>query len=212
MKSDSLSLKVYTEIRKNILSNQLLPNTRLKEDEWASKLTVSRIAVREALNRLLGERLVSVGEKGGYFVSGLSQSDVLAIRELREILEMGALTLLIKKNEKSKIAKLEKICDDFTNMFQNGYLGGACEADVRFHETIIEFAENDKLLQLYKLSHIPIFHQQLMKSHELMADYEQTDLEHRNIVNALKQNNLELAKQWLEKHLSRGENAMLQHA
>ena len=61
MKVDSLALKAYNEIRKKILSQQLTANTRLKEDEWAGKIEVSRMAIREALNRLLGEGMVSVG-------------------------------------------------------------------------------------------------------------------------------------------------------
>ena len=51
MKIDSLASKAFLEIRKKILSNQLPPNTRLKEDEWAKKIGVSRMAVREALTR-----------------------------------------------------------------------------------------------------------------------------------------------------------------
>ena len=73
MKIDSLASKAFLEIRKKILSNQLPPNTRLKEDEWAKKVGVSRMAVREALTRLLGEDLVILGERGGYFRSTSSQ-------------------------------------------------------------------------------------------------------------------------------------------
>lgn len=63
MKIDSLASRAFLEIRKKILSNQLQPNTRLKEDEWAKKIRVSRIAIREALTRLLGEDLVVLGGK-----------------------------------------------------------------------------------------------------------------------------------------------------
>jgi DNA-binding GntR family transcriptional regulator len=49
MKTDSLSLKAYTEIRGKILSQQIVANTRLKEDEWAAKINVSRMSIREAL-------------------------------------------------------------------------------------------------------------------------------------------------------------------
>ncbi len=91
MKSDSLALKAYNELRKKILSQQLAPNTRLKEDDWALKVGVSRMAIREALNRLLGEGLLSVGEKGGYFVKPMTVEDVKQIRELREILEFHAI-------------------------------------------------------------------------------------------------------------------------
>lgn len=45
MKVDSLALKAYTEIRKKILSQQLSANKGLKEDEWASKIEVSRMAI-----------------------------------------------------------------------------------------------------------------------------------------------------------------------
>ena len=62
MKIDSLASRAFLEIRKKILSNQLQPNTRLKEDEWAKKIRVSRIAILESLTRLLGEDLVVLGE------------------------------------------------------------------------------------------------------------------------------------------------------
>jgi len=209
MKQDSLSKKAYTEIRRQILSNQLQAKSRIKEDTWATKLGVSRMAVREALNRLLGERLVSFGEKGGYFVTTLSAEDIHTIRELREILEVGAIRLAVKKMTKPQVEKLEKICNDFTAMAKEGYFSGACEADIKFHESIVEFACNDKLMQLYQSSHIPLFHQQLGKTQTLMSDYEQTDVEHRQIVKALKAKKSALAEEWLIKHFARGETAML---
>ena len=54
MKTDSLANKVYSEIRRKILTGQLQPGIRLKEDAWAKRSEVSRVAVREALTRLLG--------------------------------------------------------------------------------------------------------------------------------------------------------------
>lgn len=205
MKNESLSGKVYGEIRRKILSNQLTAGTRLKEDAWAKKIEVSRVAVREALNRLFGENLVEFGEKGGYFVKSMTADDIKAIRELREILELGALRLTFEKIEPKHIEELETICDDFTSMVQRGYLGGACEADVKFHETLILAAKNDKLTQAYNNSNIPLFHQKLGNNQTHMDDYELTDQEHRQIVAALKTKDLALAEQTLSRHLIRGE-------
>jgi DNA-binding GntR family transcriptional regulator len=209
MKDQSLALKVYQEIRKNILTSQLAGATRLKEDAWAKKLNVSRMAVREALTRLLGERLVYVGEKGGYFVASMSATDIRQIRELREILELGALRLVHRAHDPSTIAKLEKICDDFTMMVKSGYLAGAQEADLKFHETLVESTGNNKLLDAYHFSHIPLFHQKLGKTQTGMNDYDDTDREHRQIVKALKGKNLALAEETLIKHFSRGEAYVL---
>ncbi|HZF64680.1 MAG TPA: GntR family transcriptional regulator [Chitinophagaceae bacterium] len=209
MKADSLSLKVYEEIRRKILSNQLPAGTRLKEDVWARKMEVNRMAVRESLTRLLGERLVATGEKGGYFVTALTATDVHQIRELREILEIGALRLIIKKADKKSWEKLEKICEDFTNMVKAGYFNGALEADIKFHETLIECSENKKLLEAYRASHIPLFHQKLGKAQVDLDDYQQTDEEHRKILKAIKKKNFALAEEALIQHFARGEAYVL---
>ena len=202
MKSDSLALKAYTEIRKKILSAQISPKTRLKEDYWATKLNVSRMAIRETLTRLLGEQLVTLGEKGGYFVSSLRPEDVVQIRELREILELGAIRLACEKINKEQILRLEKICKDFTAMVEQGYFAGACEADLKFHETLMECSGNEKLLQTYINSHIPLFHHRLTKSSE--NDYELTDKEHRAIVKALKDKDAAQAEKIMKLHFARG--------
>lgn len=205
MKIDSLANKVYSELRKKILSNQLVSGTRLKEDIWAKRLDVNRMAVREALTRLLGEQLIETGEKGGYFVKSMSVEDVRQIRELREILELGAIRLAIQKIDEKGIQKLEEICNDFTSMVERGYFGGACEADVKFHETLIDTAQNDKLKDIYEISNIPLFHQKLGKSQTHMDDYELTDQEHRQLLKAIKEKDVKLAEETLTKHLLRGE-------
>lgn len=209
MKPDSLSIKSYTEIRKLILSTQLVAGTRLKEDEWAKKIGVSRMAVREALNRLLGEGLVTFGEKGGYFVSAITVENVRQIKELREILEIGALRLLINKITDENLNELQQICDDYTMMLKQGYISGACEADIKFHETLIKSAQNDRLFNIYIASHIPLFHQKLGKSQTSLDDYQQTDTEHRALVAAIKNKNLKLAEDTLKSHFQRGELLML---
>jgi DNA-binding GntR family transcriptional regulator len=204
MKNDSLALKAYTEIRRKILSAQISPKTRLKEDFWARKLSVSRMAIRETLTRLLGEQLVTLGPKGGYFVNSLTPEDIGQIRELREILELGALRLAQEKITRDQIGRLEKICKDFTAMVEQGYYAGACEADLKFHETLMECSGNNKLVQTYINSHIPLFHQRLTKSNSSENDYELTDKEHRAIVKALKEKKLEEAERVMKQHFARG--------
>ncbi|GAB3795249.1 GntR family transcriptional regulator [Spirosoma humi] len=209
MKVDSLANKAYIEIRRKILSNQLVAGTRLKEDLWAKKIDVNRMAVREALTRLQGEQLIIFGEKGGYFVKSMTASDIREIREIRELLELGALRLAIQKIDDQQLAKLEEICNDFSSMVERGYLSGALEADVKFHETLIDCAGNSKLMDIYQISNIPLFHQKIGKTQIHMDDYELTDQEHRQILKGLKDKDLPLAQEALTKHLLRGETASL---
>lgn len=209
MKEGSLANMAYIELRKKILSNQLTRGARLVESFWAQKLNVSRVAVREALLRLSGENLVEIGEKGGCFVKSISTDDVVEIKELREVLELGALRLLFAHYDKEIVTKLERICDDFSKMVEGGYLSGACEADIKFHETIMAGSKNERLFSIYQNSNIPLFHQRIGSSQE-DDDYALTDKEHRKIVAALKKKDFDTAKETLVKHLERGEKIMLE--
>ncbi len=210
MKEDSLANKVYLEVRKKILSSQLVGGARLVESSWAEKLSVSRVAVREAFMRLAGENLVEFGEKGGCFVKKMTVEDVKDIRELRELLEVGALKMLFAKKDKALIKDLELICNDFSEMVSKGYYGGACEADVRFHERIIQGTGNSRLVSIYQNSNIPLFHMKIGAILGQMEDYLETDQEHRQIVAALKSNDWDSAYETLVKHLDRGEHEALE--
>ncbi len=212
MKADSQSQKVYKEIRSKILIQALIPKTRLKEEDWSKRLGVSRMAVREALNRLLGEGLVALGEKGGFYVAISSEEDIHQLRKLREILEIGALRLAYEKLNNTKITRLQKICEDFSAMVSQGYYSGAVEADVKFHETLVDLSGNEKLKEVYQHANISLFQLKLGKHPQYLQDFDATDAEHRKIVQHLKARKLKLAENALVAHFARGEAAVLGQA
>lgn len=74
---------VYEVVRSAILSGQLEPERKLKIQELAGELEVSVGAVREALSRLIPERLVVSREQRGFFVAPLSLTDLVDLTELR---------------------------------------------------------------------------------------------------------------------------------
>lgn len=209
MKSDSQAQFAYSELRRQILIIQLIPSERIKEDVWAKRLNVNRMAIREALTRLQGEGLVNIGVKGGYFVTAISPKDVEEIWQIREILELAAISIASDKITKEEIDQLNKICDDFSNLSSKGYIAGACEADIRFHEKLIEFSGNIRLAKAYHYCHIPLFHQRLGKTKEYMDDYQLTDTEHRQIVDALKKKDVAAAHRTLKAHFKRGAKSIL---
>ena len=205
MSSASQSDQAYEELRHRILILEIRPDERLKEEEWAGKLKVGRLAVREALTRLHGEALVTRGAKGGFFAATMNETDVHEIREVREILEVAALRLAASRLTPEQIAELETTCDDFAYMVKKGYHTGACEADRRLHALLVAGSGNSRLLRAYEHAHIPLFQIRVGQSREYMEDYETTDREHRAIVAALKAREVEQAVQLLRAHFARGE-------
>ena len=72
----------YNELSHRILILEIAPNDRIVEQFWAKKLQVNRSAVRESLTRLFGEGLVYQGERGGFFVSEMTDAEIHEKTEL----------------------------------------------------------------------------------------------------------------------------------
>lgn len=199
----------YAELRRRILVLQIRPEERLKEEEWSRILNVGRLAVREALTRLHGEGLVVRGAKGGFFAAAMSAQDVSEIREVREIFESAAIRLASRRITKRELSELESACDDFGYMVKKGYHTAACEADRRFHDLLVAASGNNRLIRAYEHCHIPLFHIRVGQSQGYIEDYEQTEREHRGIVDAMKAGDFERAVALLREHFARGESEVL---
>lgn len=204
--------KAYAEIRRQILILELVPHQRLKEEAWANRLGVSRAAIRESLTRLQGEGLVYPGERGGYFVTALTEQDIHEIRELREVLECAALRLACDRATPQQVKEILETCDDFAHMMKKGYTTGACEVDLRFHSLIVKASGNSRLASVYQKSNIPLFHMRLGRAMTRMDDMAETEKEHREIAEALKRRDAEKGTQLLRAHFRRGELGILEDA
>ena len=77
----------YAQLKADILDGTLRPGDPLGEVDLATRIGVSRTPVREALQRLAMEGLVTWVPGRGAFVSGLSVPDIVELFQLREALE-----------------------------------------------------------------------------------------------------------------------------
>jgi len=85
-------------IRNKIITGEFVAGHAINETALASRLSISRPPIREALRTLENERLiVSVPRKGAY-VSKLSIKDLRDLYQVREMIECYAIELLKKKN------------------------------------------------------------------------------------------------------------------
>ena len=78
---------VLGTLRAEILNGAYAPNTRLRQDEIARRLSVSTTPVREAFRDLRAEGLVSIDPNKGVVTRALTAADVSEIYELRMVLE-----------------------------------------------------------------------------------------------------------------------------
>jgi DNA-binding GntR family transcriptional regulator len=189
---------------------ELAPGERLKEAEWAGRLSVSRSAIRESLTRLRGEGLVEQGRKGGFFVREMTESDIHQIKELRQILETAALLLACERATPKQLAHLEELCDDFANFARKGYVTGAFEADMRFHNMLMDASGNPRLHEFYMRSNIIIFNIRQGRARGYIDDHELTENDHRAIVEAIRRKDHRTGIKILKEHFDRGERNVLE--
>jgi DNA-binding GntR family transcriptional regulator len=88
--SQLLRDNVYEALRTSILSCALPPGEELRELDLAARYAVSRAPVREALQRLEQERLVTVAPRQGYRVTAIALDDARDLFDMRLILEPAA--------------------------------------------------------------------------------------------------------------------------
>ena len=149
----TLRQEVVDEIRQRILTGDFQAGERIKENEMAQQLGVSRGPVREALRQLEQEGLVQYERNVGCSVAQVSGQDVYEICLLRATLEILAARLLQKG--KSVQQALQQMQDCVGQMEQEDCdFYQLAQQDNRFHAAVIEQAGLKKLAELWKSTNI----------------------------------------------------------
>ncbi|MXQ10676.1 GntR family transcriptional regulator [Microvirga makkahensis] len=116
------------------------PGDRLREEDVAQRLQVSRTPVREALGRLLAKGLVEPAGGRGLVVRSLGTAEVLELYAMREILEGAAARLAAQHASRSEIDALVDLESAFearsSDPLEMARLNRA------FHEMIFRSARN----------------------------------------------------------------------
>ena len=79
--------RAFEAIEAAIVSGEIPLGSKIREEEFAARIGVSRGPLREALSRLAGRRLVVRHPRTGSRVVSLTREDLIEIYEMREMLE-----------------------------------------------------------------------------------------------------------------------------
>jgi DNA-binding GntR family transcriptional regulator len=83
--------KVLDTVRSAILSGELAPGEQIRQQVWAERCGASRPPVREALEILSNEGLLTHGLNQGYFVAKFSSDEMEQLYTMRHLLELEAI-------------------------------------------------------------------------------------------------------------------------
>lgn len=214
--------KIYVEIVEQIkelfATGKLGPGDKLlSERELAERLQVSRASVREALSALEAMGLLEIRPGEGTFIRQTNVDSIIEplallllvekdqIRELyevRKIMEVEAAGLAALRAQPEEVERMGSIVTQMEWDLHRGDLGEL--ADLDFHMTIAEMADNSILLRL--MNTISDTMRQLLKTARtsLYAEPENARIllvQHREVLKAIETHNYEKAKKAMFDHL-----------
>src|SRR5579875_1256952 len=96
--TDRIADAVYERIRDAIFTGALPPDARLSVPALADRLGVSRSPVREAVMRLIHDRLAVEEPRRGAVIARIEPADLIHIYEVREALEGLAVSLAARRD------------------------------------------------------------------------------------------------------------------
>lgn len=141
MNKEKLSDYAHDTLKRMILDNTFKPGQHLDEVTLCSKLNISRTPLREALNRLVYERLlISVPQKG-ILVPELTVQDVTEIFKARKVIEPMVIMLSAPRMNMDVLMEFKGKTIELINSGNSG-IKEIHELDYNFHDYINKCCHN----------------------------------------------------------------------
>jgi DNA-binding GntR family transcriptional regulator len=151
LSSPSQRQHVLAWLRSEIVSGRLRPGDRLVEADLASSLGTSRAPVREALRQLEQEGLVASRPYSGTEVIGVNQPEVEEVLvPIRLVIERFAFKAALPALTDEDFARLDELVAAMQAAGDAGDGDALADADVRFHEVVLERADQPHCLQIWR--------------------------------------------------------------
>ena len=147
----SMRQRATDVLRAAIISGRLVPGDRLKEAALSEQLGISRAPVREALRQLEHEGLVVSLPYRATEVLGISQEEIAEVLvPIRLTLETFAFRRALPLLSGDDLDALGALVQTMRQAGAIGDLVALAEADVRFHELVIERSGQQHCLQIWR--------------------------------------------------------------
>ncbi|MEX3007592.1 GntR family transcriptional regulator [Hoeflea sp. TYP-13] len=204
---NTVGSSTYQRIKRDIIFGNLAPASKLKLDALRERYSASMSTLRETLSRLSSEGFVSSEEQRGFFVTAVSQKDLIEISNLRILLECHAARLSIQNGDTDWEGNLVAAHHKLHLMEQRMLAGDTSlkedwkRYDWEFHLAMIEACGSGNLLSLHS-----ILYDKYLRYQMLVLTYRGQEAvdEHREMFEAALARQADKAAEILQIHIEKG--------
>jgi DNA-binding GntR family transcriptional regulator len=196
-----LSTRIADELRGAILSGELSPGERIRQEELAEQFGASRIPVREALRILVTDGLVNMVSNSGAWVSSLTQEECSEQYQIRERLEPLLLRYSMPQLTDEDMSVMTSLVQQ---MKETTDIEDFMRLDREFHWVTYSGATTNTLTEMIeRLWNTTQPYRRVFTRMVRSGGIEITHLEHELLVEAIKRQDNEEAERILHGHIRR---------
>jgi DNA-binding GntR family transcriptional regulator len=197
--STSSTQRIVDSIVEAIVERRLMPGTKLAEAQIGSLFDVSRTVVRQALNQLSRDRLVTLEPARGAFVAQPSIDEARQVFEARQLIEAAIVRELCARIRPAQVAELRSHLKHEREAVARTDVSGRTRLLADFHVVLARLLGNEVLAQLLAdlLSRSSLISLMYQSAHSAEA----SQAEHVAIVDALEKRDARAAARLMAQHL-----------
>ena len=184
-------------LRADINEGHWPPGAALRQEDLAARYGTSRIPVREALNVLGADGLVTIEPNRGAYIARLTPADVDEIFDLRVMLESAVLAAALPNHTAKTLLRLESAQ---AQLELEDSRRGWIEGDRAFHDALYGPSGRDRTLGLVRALRMQVerYGLPLLTPGTRRNEWAK---EHRALIAAVRARNAERAIETLTRHL-----------
>ncbi|KWA15198.1 GntR family transcriptional regulator [Burkholderia territorii] len=194
---DSTADAVAASLREMIINGELQAGERLVERDLAERFGISRIPMREAIQRLEREGLLDIFRNRGAVVRMLSASDVQEIYDMRTLLEGDAIYRSVKRLDDETLARAELV---HRLLGETNVSRRQGELNREFHALLYSCCGNERQLKAIAELRSQVERYERLQA-TLLADTPSFQVEHEAILQACRERNARGARAMTVAHL-----------
>lgn len=193
----NLSNRAYTAISEMIHSRRLRGGEVIIEARLAELLGVSRTPLREALQRLEGEGLVTKHANRSFMVRQVDLSEYLQSLKVREILEAEALTNAFGRIDETELRAAQEEIEELARL-SNVHTDAHWRSDDRIHDLFANACGNPVMARMIKELRVTT---RLFEIARLAERVEADHVEHKSILDAVQEGDVRKARRAMQSHI-----------
>ena len=141
---------IVDQIRNAIYSGSLEPGQSISEVRTAELLGVSRPSLREALQRLISEGVMTHAPGRGVHVRRMRTADIDDVYAVREAIESQAVKLVVRQGRST--SRIGTALRELEHAIEDNVARTIGDADLNFHHAIVACSGSARLTDLMKVS------------------------------------------------------------